>query len=213
MCSGHRKHPPGLQRLPRHHPENAPAAVRTLVISLQLFTNMSPNSPCPHNSWGQNRRRIYYWRLAHHPSVFRCFILTHDSEQRLAGFFPPRFYLDRLYFCHSMKPLATSLFFIQIKNDIVVYIYVYVLAPARLWRSHHLVTSRSPSLAPRPLIFWPTGLSAALSVSEHWRSPADRSGDGVAGRGLSNTGKAKWSNALFHQVLTDVFLYEDGHTM
>lgn len=61
-------------------------------------------------------------------------------------------------------------------------IYVYVLAPARLWRSHHLETSRSLSLAPRPLIFWPTGFSAALSVSEHWRSPADRRGYGVAGR-------------------------------
>lgn len=66
-------------------------------------------------------------------------------------------------------------------------IYVYVLAPARLWRSHHLVTSRNPSLAPRTLIFWPTGLSAALSLSEHWRSPADRSGDGEADSGVCRT--------------------------
>lgn len=32
LCRGHREHPTGVQRLPGHHPENAPAAVRTLVM-------------------------------------------------------------------------------------------------------------------------------------------------------------------------------------
>lgn len=32
LCRGHREHPAGVQRLPGHHPENAPAAVRTLVM-------------------------------------------------------------------------------------------------------------------------------------------------------------------------------------
>lgn len=32
LCCGHREHPTGVQRLPGHHPENAPAAVRTLVM-------------------------------------------------------------------------------------------------------------------------------------------------------------------------------------
>lgn len=31
LCRGHREHPQGVQRLPRHHPENAPQTVRTLV--------------------------------------------------------------------------------------------------------------------------------------------------------------------------------------
>lgn len=88
-----------------------------------LSTNVSPNSA----------DKEYYWRLAHHTSVFTRFILTHDSGRavdRWAGRwrgslgFPPCFYLDCLYFCHSMKPLATSFFFqIKIKNDIVVYIF------------------------------------------------------------------------------------------
>lgn len=55
------------------------------------------------------------------------------------------------------------------------------------------ITLRPPGVLvsrPRTLIFWPIGLSAALSVSEHWRSPTDRGGDGVGGaRGCRTLGK------------------------
>lgn len=41
LCCGHREHPTGVQRLPGHHPENAPAAVRTLVMG-----DVSVRRPC-----------------------------------------------------------------------------------------------------------------------------------------------------------------------
>lgn len=196
MRSGHRKHPPGLQRLPRHHPENAPAAVRALVISLRLagtlvlFTNVSPNS---HTREAKTADKEYYWRLEHHPLVFSCLILIRDSgrsvgwkTERVTGFFPT-FLFGLPLFLPFHEASGYLLFFFFFNSNKKWYRCVYYLAPARLWRSHHLVTSRSPSLAPRTLIFWPIGLSAALSVSEHWRSPTDRGRDGVGGLGVCRT--------------------------
>lgn len=80
MCSGHRKHPAGVQRLQRHHPENAPAAVWTLVISL----THPPIRPKPQTNQ-------YYWRLAHHPSLLTSLILTHSSVGGDGGWREPLF--------------------------------------------------------------------------------------------------------------------------
>ena len=44
LCRGHREHSPGLQRLPRHHSENAPSTVRALVNWALYASNKNKNT-------------------------------------------------------------------------------------------------------------------------------------------------------------------------
>lgn len=178
-----------------------------LAGTLVLFTNVSANSPAPSTpKQGQNRRRrilLTFIRPPFCPRVAFLFLNGYLVRSGVGRDFLAResFIWIAFIFAIPRSLWLPPYVLLNVKNYKVVCIYV---PPVGLWRSHHLVTSGSPSFTPWTLTFWPSGLSAAFRVQTLKSARGQKQGR-VGGRGLSNTGKRR--------KRPRTLLSQDGHNV